>query len=135
MKLKALAALLALAPASAFATAAPAAADPTPAPTCTAQVIPFAPQFLTVVTVRNNATAPFTGWSVTFELPATATAGMVFGGTLTRAGSTGTITPAPWFVSLNPGVAANVGFSGSAVPFTLPTDIRLNGVPCGPSGR
>ncbi|WP_432974995.1 cellulose binding domain-containing protein [Dactylosporangium sp. CA-233914] len=110
------------------------AADPAPAPSCVAQVIQFAPGYQTVVTVRNTTAVPVTGWHITFQIAATATIAGSFGGTVTRAGSSGTITPAVWFTTIQPGGQANVGFGGSAVPFTPPTGFTLNGTPCTTSG-
>lgn len=109
------------------------ATDPAPAPACTAQVIPFAPGYQVVVTVRNTTASPVTGWYLGFQLATTATIGSFFGGTITRSGTAGTITPAPYYATIQPGGQANVGFGGSAVPFTPPTDFTLNGAPCATS--
>ncbi len=133
MKLKALAALLALAPAAAFVAAPPAAAAE-PALTCTTQVFAFAPGFQAFVTVRNTAAVPFTNWHITFQLAPAATIGSSFGGTISRSGSAGIITPAVYFATIQPGGQAGLGFGGSAVPFTPPTAFTLNGVPCGVTG-
>ncbi|MFI5912039.1 cellulose binding domain-containing protein [Dactylosporangium sp. NPDC051541] len=131
MKLTRLAAVLALA-AAALAPATAAHADP--APSCTAQVFAFAPGFQAFVTVRNTTAAPLTNWHVTFQLAPVATIGSSFGGTITRSGSAGTITPAVYFTTIQPGGQAGLGFGGSAVPFTPPTAFTLNGVPCTVSG-
>ncbi|MET7398265.1 cellulose binding domain-containing protein [Dactylosporangium sp. NPDC005572] len=110
------------------------AADPAPALSCTAQVITFAPGYQAVVNVRNTTALPVTGWQLTFQLAGTATIGSSFGGTVTRSGSAGTVTPAVYFATIQPGGQANVGFGGSAVPFTPPTGFTLNGTPCAASG-
>ena len=70
------------------------------------------------------------GWSVRFNLAATATVGSSFGGTLTRTGNTGTITPPVWGLTISPGGQAMPGFGGSATPFTPPESFTLNGLPC-----
>ncbi|MEU7872363.1 cellulose binding domain-containing protein [Dactylosporangium sp. NPDC049140] len=114
--------------------AAPAPASADPVPTCVAQVIPFAPGFQTFVTVNNATAAPLTGWQITFQLAGTATITSSFGGSIARTGSSGTITPAVYFATLRPGGQANVGFGGSAVPFTPPTGFALNGLPCAAAG-
>ncbi|WP_330186378.1 cellulose binding domain-containing protein [Dactylosporangium sp. AC04546] len=110
------------------------AADPAPAPACVAQVLTFAPGYQVVVNVRNTTAVPVTGWHLTFQLASTATIASSFGGTIARSGSSGTITPAVYFTTIQPGGQANVGFGGSAVPFTPPTGFTLNGAPCAASG-
>nr|BFE57376.1 hypothetical protein GCM10020063_019020 [Dactylosporangium thailandense] len=121
------AAVLAAAPA-------PASADPTPAPSCQVQLIAFPPGFEAVMTVKNTTATPLTGWRLAFRVDPAVTIYSGFGGTITRDGASATVTPAPWFTTLQPGVQANIGFGGSAVPFTPPTAFTLNGVPCTPSG-
>ncbi|GGM83476.1 cellulose binding domain-containing protein [Dactylosporangium sucinum] len=129
-----LASVLVSAAAIAAAQSPASAADPAPAPSCSAQVITFTPGYQVVVNVRNTTTVPVTGWHLTFQLAPTATIASSFGGTITRAGSAGTITPAVYFATIQPGGQANVGFGGSAVPFTPPTGFTLNGTPCAASG-
>jgi hypothetical protein len=123
-----------LAPVAALALAqTPASADPAPVPSCTAQVVTFAPGYQVFVTVRNTTAVPLTGWRVTFQLAPAATIASSFGGSITRAGASGTITPAVYFATIRPGGQVGVGFGGSAVPFTPPTEFALNGTPCAAS--
>lgn len=102
----------------------------TAAPTCRAQVIPFSPGFLVTVTITNTTAAPISGWAVRFNLAPAASATNVFGGTLTRTGGTGTISPPPWGGTISPGGQLTAGFSGNATPFTPPESFTLNGTPC-----
>ncbi|GES02617.1 hypothetical protein Acor_46830 [Acrocarpospora corrugata] len=102
----------------------------TATPTCRIQVITFSPGFLANITIVNTTATATSGWTIRFSLPATASAGSTFGGVLTRAGGTGTITPAAYNAVIAPGVQAFVGFSGMATPFTPPSSFTLNGIPC-----
>jgi hypothetical protein len=105
----------------------------TPYPMCQAQVIQYNPGFQVTVTITNTTTAIVSGWTVGFTLATTAAAGPSFGGTLTRNGTAGTITPVVWSNQIGPGGQLFVGFGGSAVPFTPPTGFTLNGLPCSTS--
>ncbi|GAA3213179.1 cellulose binding domain-containing protein [Dactylosporangium siamense] len=102
----------------------------TAAPTCQAQIILFSPGFLATVTITNTTAAPVSGWAVRFNLAATASVSNSFGGTLTRAGNTGTISPPAWGGTISPGGQLTAGFSGTATPFTPPESFTLNGTPC-----
>jgi hypothetical protein len=102
----------------------------TPQLTCRAQVITYNPGFQATATIVNTTSTATNGWTVQFTLPATATASTAFNGTLTRNGNVGTITPFVWSAVIGPGGQLTVGFSGSATPFTPPTNFTLNGVPC-----
>ncbi|MEO3807714.1 cellulose binding domain-containing protein [Sphaerisporangium sp. B11E5] len=102
----------------------------TAVPSCTVQIITYNPGFTANVSVVNTTTAPITGWTVRFTLPATATANSVFGGVLTRDGATGTLAPRSFTNTIGPGGRLSTGFAGSAVPFTPPSEFSFNGVPC-----
>jgi hypothetical protein len=102
----------------------------TAAPTCRVQVVTYNPGFQAWVTIVNTTPAATNGWTIGFNLPATATVASRVGGVLTRSGGTGTITPAAYNAVIGPGGQAFVGFAGSAVPFTPPSDFTLNGAPC-----
>jgi chitodextrinase len=102
----------------------------TAAPGCQAQIILFSPGFMVTVTITNTTVAPVSGWAVRFNLPAAASVGSAFGGALTRAGGTGTITPPAWGGTISPGGQLMTGFTGSATPFTPPESFTLNGLPC-----
>lgn len=102
----------------------------TPYPTCQAQVITYNPGFQVTVTITNTTPALINGWTVGFTLATTASTGSSFSSILTRNGTTGTLTPLVWSAQIGPGGFLFVGFSGSAVPFTPPTNFTLNGLPC-----
>ena len=102
----------------------------TSAPTCRVQITLFSPGFMAYATIINTTAAPISGWSVQFTLPATAPITNVYGGTVTRAGNTGTLGPSPWNGTISPGGQASAGFLGSATPFTPPESFTFNGTPC-----
>jgi hypothetical protein len=102
----------------------------TATPTCQAQIILFSPGFMVTVSITNTTAAPVSGWSIGFTLPATAVISNAFGGTMTRAGGTGTISPPVWGGTIQPGNGIMSGFTGSASPFTPPESFTLNGIPC-----
>lgn len=97
---------------------------------CQAQIILFSPGFQVTVTITNTTAAPVSGWTVRFNLPATAVTSSAFGGVLTRTGGTGALTPPAWGGTINPGGQAMLGFGGSATPFTPPSGFTLNGGAC-----
>jgi hypothetical protein len=99
-------------------------------PMCKVQVITYNPGFQASVTITNTTPATFSGWTIRFTLAPTATVSSAFSGVLTRDGAAGTITPMPWSNQIGAGGQLSVGFMGSAVPFTPPTDFTLNGLPC-----
>jgi hypothetical protein len=99
-----------------------------PAPGCVAQLVSFGFGYVLYVTVENMTYTTVPAWTVGFALPADHSIGSVFGGTLTRAGGTGTLRPAIWNTQLAPGGRAMSGVSatypsGSA----LPSGFTLNG--------
>ncbi len=102
----------------------------TAAPTCRVQLVPFSPGFQVSVTITNTTEAPVSGWTVRFTLAAAASITNSFGGTITRTGTTGTITPPAWGGTISPGWQAMPGFIGSVTPFTPPESFTLNGAPC-----
>ncbi|MDG6103266.1 cellulose binding domain-containing protein [Dactylosporangium aurantiacum] len=102
----------------------------TATPTCRVQIVQFNPGFQVSVTITNTTTAPVSGWSVGFTLPATAVITNTFGGVVTRSGSAGTISPPAWGGTIAPGYSASPGFLGTASPYTLPESFTLNGSPC-----
>ena len=99
-------------------------------PMCQAQVITYNPGFQVSITITNTTPATINGWTIQFTLATTATVSNAFSGTLTRNGTTGTITPLVWSAQIGAGGQMFTGFSGSAVPFTPPTGFTLNGLPC-----
>jgi len=101
----------------------------TAAPTCKVQTIVFSPGFSVWINVINTTSVPLSGWTVQFTLPASMGVSGI-NGTVTRAGATGTFTPAVWFTTIGPGGQAAVGLSGSGTPFTAPTTFTLNGTAC-----
>ncbi|GAA1021162.1 hypothetical protein Aple_057630 [Acrocarpospora pleiomorpha] len=102
----------------------------TATPACRVQVITFSPGFQATVTIVNTTSAATNGWTIGFDLPATASTGGTFNGVMSRSGGSGTITPAVYNAAIAPGVQSFVGFSGSAAPFTPPSGFTLNGLPC-----
>ncbi|GIH29711.1 hypothetical protein Aph01nite_80210 [Acrocarpospora phusangensis] len=97
-------------------------------PTCQVQVISFGSGFTVVATITNTTAAPTSGWTIQFTLPLTASVSTAFNGVLTRSGTTGTITPAPWNTVMAPGFRTSPGFQGTGG--TPPSGFTLNGVPC-----
>lgn len=102
----------------------------TAVPDCRVQITAYDPRFQANVTVTNTTTTAVDGWIIRFTMPATVTITSSHNGVVSRDGAAGTITPAAWSGQINPGAWMSIGFAGSAVPFTPPTDFSFNGVPC-----
>lgn len=100
--------------------------------TCNLQLIVYNLSYTAYVTVINTTPAPITGWNIRFSVPLTTSAGSAFNGTVTRNGTDGTVTPAVWYATINPGTQATFGFFGtSAGPvFQGPNSFTANGAPC-----
>lgn len=100
-------------------------------PLCQTQIISYSPTFQASVIVTNTTPAIVDGWTIQFTLPATATISNSFGGGMfMRDGEAVTVKPLSWSSKIGLGGRLNVGFTGTAVPFTLPTNFTLDGLPC-----
>jgi Cellulose binding domain len=102
----------------------------TPLPSCTVQLTSFTGGFSVYVTILNTTSSALNGWTVGFTLPASVGVTSVFGGSVNRTATGGTITPATWDTTIGPGGGAFAGFSGYANPITPPSGFTLNGSPC-----
>ncbi|HZM76291.1 MAG TPA: cellulose binding domain-containing protein [Candidatus Limnocylindrales bacterium] len=100
--------------------------------TCSVQLIVFGLNYTAYVTVINTTPAPISGWAIRFTVPLSTSAGNAFNGTLTRNGTDGTVTPAVWYATINPGTQATFGFFGtSAGPvFQGPASFTAYNAPC-----
>jgi hypothetical protein len=104
----------------------------TAAPTCRVQVIIYQPSFTVTITLINTTPSPVSGWTAQFSAPVTTAIGSAFNGTITRNGENLTLTPAIYYVTLQPGSQATVGFAGTSTGpvFAPPTGFTAAGVPC-----
>lgn len=100
--------------------------------TCRAQLITYSPGFTANFTVINTTPAPVSGWKIQFTMPVASTVSSTFGGSVSRTGTAGTMTPAVYYATVTPGNQATLGFIGSsyATPFGPPTGFTIGGVPC-----
>jgi hypothetical protein len=100
--------------------------------TCSVQLIVYNLSYTAYVTVINTTPAPIPGWNIRFSVPLTTSAASAFNGTVTRIGTDGTVTPAAWYATINPGIQATLGFFGtsSGPVFQGPTGFTANGAPC-----
>lgn len=102
----------------------------TAAPSCTVQLQQYWTGFTATATIVNTTQAAIKGWTFGFSLSPTATVSNVFGGVLTRTGSSGTMTPASYNSTVGPGGQLYFGFIGSANPPAPPSGFTFNGLPC-----
>ncbi|SDK73543.1 glycosyl hydrolase family 18 protein [Nonomuraea jiangxiensis] len=82
--------------------------------------------------IANNGTAPLSGWSIVFELPAGVTASGAQHGSLSQSGRTVTLTPAHYNTTVNAGATTepySPSFTVSAAN-AEPTSCRINDVNC-----
>jgi lysophospholipase L1-like esterase len=112
-------------------TATPPTTTPPPAAACTAAFTvtnAWAGGFQGSVTVTNSGTRPITGWSVTWVEPSGQAVSQVWNGTVSRSGSTVTVTNAGWNGALAPGATATAGFLSTATgaPATPATSCRAS---------
>jgi chitodextrinase len=103
---------------------------PTQFPRCQFFLTTYSPGFTAYVEITNTTVAPLTNWSVSLTMPASTTVGSVFGGTLTRTATGGTLTAASYNATIGQGAEIFVGFTGSVTPFNPPSGFVLNGQPC-----
>lgn len=103
---------------------------PTQSAVCQIQLETFPPGFTAYVTIINNTAVPLTNWVVSFTMPSTTSVATVFGSTLTRTATGGTLTAASYNATIGTGGETFAGFTGSASPFIPPSGFTLNGQPC-----
>lgn len=63
-------------------------------------------------------------------MPSRASVGAVFGATLTRTATGGTLTAATYNATIGPGGEAFLGFQGSDSPYVPPSGFTLDGQTC-----
>ncbi|GAB1642029.1 beta-1,3-glucanase family protein [Krasilnikovia sp. MM14-A1259] len=83
------------------------------------------------VTVDNTGAKKMTSWKVEFDLPKGATIGSFWEAGLKASGSHRTFTSRPWNATVAVDHKVTFGFIGSG---GLPTNCRLNGLPCSGTG-
>jgi len=100
--------------------------------TCSVQLIVYNMSYTAYVTVINTTPSPVSGWTIRFTVPLTTSAGSAFNGTVTRNGTDGTVAPAVWYATINPGTQATLGFFGTSAGtvFQGPAGFTANGAPC-----
>jgi Cellulose binding domain/Fibronectin type III domain len=99
-------------------------------PGCRFQLTSYNPGFTAYATIINTTAGPLSNWSVSLTMPANTSVGSVFGGTLARTATGGTLNPAAYDATIGPGGEAFIGFTGSVSPFNPPSGLTLNGQPC-----
>jgi hypothetical protein len=103
---------------------------PTQFPQCHFFLTSYNPGFTAYAEIINTTAGPLTNWSLAVPMPTNTTVLTVFGGTMTRTATGGTLTAAPYNATIGSGGEIFVGFEGSVSPFNPPTDFILNGQPC-----
>ncbi|GAB1693352.1 beta-1,3-glucanase family protein [Krasilnikovia sp. M28-CT-15] len=83
------------------------------------------------VTVSNTGASRMTSWTVEFDLPEGSKVGSFWEADMKASGSHRTFTSRPWNGDVKVDGRTSFGFVGSGA---LPTNCRLNGLPCGGSG-
>ena len=83
------------------------------------------------LTIDNGSNAPVSDWTIEFRLPSGTEITTLWDATLTRSGSTHTITPPSWASPVPAGGSYSIGFNGThGGGDTTPVDCTLNGAPC-----
>ena len=99
-------------------------------PSCTVQLQQYGTGFTATATIINTTQTAVNGWTFGFSLAPTTAVSSTFGGVLTRTGGSGTITPASYDGTIEPGGQLYFGFMGSANPPAPPSGFTFNGSPC-----
>lgn len=103
---------------------------PTQFPACQFHENIYNPGFTAYATIVNTTAGPLTNWSISLTMPSNTSVATIFGGTLTRTATGGTLIPATYYATIGPGGEAFIGFTGSVSPFSPPSGFSLNGQPC-----
>jgi Cellulose binding domain/Fibronectin type III domain len=88
--------------------------------------------FVAGITITNTGQTVINGWELTFDLPGNVVITGYWGGTASQVGTAVTIRNPPWAAIIQPGASVSVGIQGMySGTLAMPTNFRLNGVPCG----
>jgi endoglucanase len=91
----------------------------------------WATGFTASVTVMNNGTTAWNGWTLKFTFANGQTVTQAWSGTVTQSGSQVTATNASWNGSVSSGASASFGFNGTHTGAnTNPTAFSVNGAAC-----
>jgi beta-mannanase len=99
---------------------------PTSGSSCTASFTvtsQWGSDFQAQVSVRNSGTTALSGWRLTWTLPSGQSVSQLWNGTLTKSGSSVTVTNLAWNGALAPGSGVEVGLLGSSTgsPIAIPS--------------
>lgn len=98
---------------------------------CSVFIVPFGDGFTVNAAILNTAPTTSNGWTLTFNLAASAIVNSVFTGAMTRSGDLATIVNAFYSGNIAPGYTVDTGFEATFTgPLTPPSGFALNGLAC-----